>query len=251
VVTLLEAVAWRGLDNIIIPLGVFLLLHIYTAMPVRLLVYRFIAAALLLVFVMLYRSRTTLQGSALLASALVLYASWGVGGWPWLVAPAVLFLCYSLFLPGKLPATIRKDTTYAVTSVASASLLWLYISVLNGNGALFFPYTVAYAIHLSILGWTLRCLIAPEESVMRHGPMLVIQCWLLMFVPYMCLQPFSRVVMWRAALALPICGTAFGIFCFFEPRHQGLYEVHGWRWVRQAFLVFVFTAPLSFLGGAQ
>jgi phytol kinase len=251
VVTLLEAVAWRGQDNIIIPLGVFLLLHIYTAMPVRFLIARFIAASVLLVFVMLYRSRTTLQASALLASALVLYASWGVGGWPWLVAPAVLFICYSLFLPGKLPKTVRKDTPYAVTSVASAGLFWLYISALRGNQSQIFPYTVAYTIHLAILGWTLRCLIVPEQSALRRGPILVIQCWLLMFVPYLCMQPFSSATLWQAALALPACGLAFGIFCFFEPRYQGLYEVNGWRWVRQAVLVFVLTAPLSLFGGAQ
>jgi phytol kinase len=251
VVTLLEAVAWRGQDNIIIPLGVFLLLHIYSAMPVRFLIYRFIAASLLLVFVMLYRSRTTLQASALLACALVLYASWGVGGWPWLVAPAVLFICYSLFLPGKLPEPARKDTTYAVASVASAGLFWLCISVLNGSERLFFAYTVAYTIHLAILGWTLRCLIIPDQSVLRLGPKLVIQCWLLMFLPYLCLQPFSRGLIWHAALALPVCGLAFGIFCLFEPRHQGLYEINGWRWVRQAILVFVFTAPLSFIGDAK
>ncbi len=251
VVTLLEAVSWRGQDNLIIPLGVFLLLHIYTAMPLRYLVVRFIAASFLLVFVLLYRSRTTLQASALLASALVLYASWGVGGWPWLVAPAVLFICYSLFLPGKIPATVPKDTTYAVTSVASAGLFWLYISELRGTQAQIFPYTVAYTIHLAILGWTLRCLIVPDQCALRRGPMLVIQSWLLMFVPYVCLQPFSQVTLLQAALALPLCALAFGIFCLFEPRHQGRYEVNGWRWVRQAVLVFVFTVPLSFIAGAK
>jgi phytol kinase len=33
IVMLLEAIAWRGLDNIFIPLGVFILLRLYLAMP--------------------------------------------------------------------------------------------------------------------------------------------------------------------------------------------------------------------------
>ena len=250
-VTLLEAVAWRGLDNVIIPLGVFLLLHIYTAMPEGLLVYRFIAACALLVFVLLYRRRTTLEASALLASALVLYASWGVGGWPWLIAPAVLFACYSYFLPGNLLRDARKDNVYAVTSVASAGLLWLYLAKLDGHAGFLFPYTVGYTIHLAILAWTLGVLRDPAQSPWKSGPMLLIRCWVLMFAPYLFLRVPTMAELARAAAALPLCGLAFAVFCIFEPRRDGLYCADGWRWLREGALVLLFTAPLALLGGSQ
>jgi phytol kinase len=251
VVTLLEAVSWRGLDNVVIPLGVFLLLHIYTAMPVRLLIYRFIAASALLAFVMLYRTRTTLQASALLASALVLYASWGVGGWPWLIAPAILFACYSSFLPGKLNPGVSKDNVYAVASVASAGLLWLYLAKLDGHSTLIFPYTVGYTIHLAILGWTLSVVRDPAQSAWKRGPILVLQCWVLMFAPFLILRVSAMDALTQVLEALPFCGLAFAVFCVLEPRRNGLYSVDGWRWARQAALVLVFTAPLAFLRGPQ
>lgn len=249
VVMLLEAVSWRGLDNVVIPLGVFLLLHIYTSLPVPDLVARFIAALVLIAFVLLYRSRTTLQHTALLASALVLYASWAIGGWRWFIAPALLFLSYSLFVPRSYLANTRKDNVLAVASVASAGFLWLYLAHVRDDRGLIFPYTAGYTVHLAILGWTLHVLRDPAFSAWRRGLVLLVQCWLLMFVPYVLLAGFSRSSVFEAILALPLCALSFAMFCIIEPRHQGLYSVDAWRWLREASIVLVSTVPLAFAKG--
>jgi phytol kinase len=249
VVMLLEAVSWRGLDNIVIPLGVFLLLHIYTALPVFDLVCRFIAALVLIAFVLLYQSRTTLQHTALLASALVLYASWGVGGWRWLIAPALLLLTYSYFVPRSYLANTRKDNVLAVSSVASAGLLWLYFAHVRDDRGLIFPYTTGYTLHLAILGWTLHVLRDPAFGAWKRGLALVLQCWLLMFVPYTLMGGLSRASLIQAALALPLCALSFLVFCLIEPRHEGLYSVGAWRWLREAAVVLVSTIPLAFVKG--
>ncbi len=247
VVTLLEAVSWRGLDNLIIPLGVLLLLHIFTALPLRLLVYRLIAALVLLVAVVLYRKHTTLQHTALIAAALVLYASWGAGGWQWVVAPAMLLACYSIFLSDKQLISTRKDNVYAVASVGSAGLLWIYFSRLTGNSALLFPYTMSYTAHLALLGWTLRALRKPEQSPWKGGLVLLLQCWVLMFAPYFMVAGFSRAALVNAVIALPVCALSFALFCIIEPRHNGLYSDTGWRWLRQAVLVLLASAPLALM----
>lgn len=249
VVTLLEAVSWRGLDNLIIPLGVLLLLHIYTAMPAQLLIYRLVAALVLLALVLLYRPRTTLQDTALLASALVLYASWGAGGWRWFLAPALLFACYSMFLPDSRLLAARKDTVYAVASVSSAGLFWIWFATLTGDEALLFPYTAAYAVHLSILAWTLSVLRNPDQRAWKRGPVLVLVCWVLMFTPYVWMEGSSTAAAKRALIALPACGLVFALFCMIERRRNGLYSDQGWRWLRQAGLVFLTTAPLAMLKG--
>jgi len=249
VVTLLEAVSSRGLDNLVIPLGVLLLLHIYTSLPVQQLVYRFIAALILLVLVLLYRSHTTLQDTALIASALVLYASWGAGGWQWLIAPAMLFAFYSIFLHDSRLIAARRDNVYAVASVASAGLLWIYLAKETGSQALIFPYTAAYTVHFALLGWTLSVLRNPAKSAWKHGTILLLKCWVLMFAAYFFIAGFSRDAAWRALIALPVCGVSFALFCIFEPRHTGLYSDNGWRWLRQAVLVLLSTAPLAFMRG--
>jgi phytol kinase len=248
IVMLLEAVSWRGMDNVVIPLGVFLLLRIYTALPVPLLVFRFVIALILIAFVLLYRSRTTLQHTALLASALVLYASWGIGGWRWLVAPALLFLSYSLFVPRSYLANTRKDNVLAVASVSAAGFLWMYLAHGRDERALIFPYTAAYTVHLVILGWTLHVVRDPALGAWKRGLVLIIQCWLVMFVPYVLIDGLSRASFLRAAMALPLCALAFFVFCIIEPRHQGLYSVGAWRWLREAAIVLVSTLPLAFVG---
>ena len=247
VVTLLEAVAWRGLDNIFIPLGGFLLLHIYTALPLRALVFRFIAATVLVTGVLLYRSRTTLEASALIASALALYASWGAGGWEWFLSPAILFACYSFFAPRDVVDTPRKDNVYAVTSVAAAGLVWLFLAKVNGHPDFIFPYTAAYAVHLAILAWTLSVRRDSNQSPWRRGSVLLVEAWVLIFVPYVWLEGATISALQHALAALAICAVTFTAFCVIERRRNGLYAVDGWRWLRQAALVGIFTVPLAWV----
>jgi len=241
IVTLLEAVAWSGLDNLFIPLGVFLLLHIYMSMPLKLLIFRLVIATVLLGFVFVYRSRTTLEGSALLASALALYASWAIGGWRWLLPPLILFCSYSLFYPGRIKGIERRHNVYAVSSVASTGLLWIYVAHLKGNSDLLFPYTAAFAMHLVLLGWTLSCLRDPARTLWKSGPLVVLEGWLLLFIPFVLIGGFSITSLLLAGTALPLCGLAFCIFCWIEPRRNGEYSVSPRRWMRQAVIVLVIT----------
>ena len=241
VVTLLEAIAWSGLDNLFIPLGVFILLHIYMTMAVWMLVMRLIVAAGLLLFVLLYRSRTTLQASALLASALVLYVSWGLGGWRWLVAPATLFVTYTLFVPARLLREDRTHNVYAVLSAASSGLVWVFIAQTKRGAVLLYPYTLGYAIQLAILSWTLKVLRNPEDRAWRAGPAIVTASSLLMFLPWISEERFSRVALLGSLAGWVLCAAAFAIFCTFETRQDGLYSVGGVRWARQAAIVFAAT----------
>ena len=89
-IMLFEAIAWRGLDNLFIPLVCFLMLKIYLGPPVLgavALLARVIVLLALFVFVLIWRSRSTLDASGLLAAALVGYLAWALGGWRWLIFP--------------------------------------------------------------------------------------------------------------------------------------------------------------------
>jgi len=133
IVMLLEAIAWRGLDNIFIPLGVFITLRLYLAMPLGQLWDRFRVGMALVIFVTLYARKTTLQGSALLASALVLYISWALGGWQWLLPPAILLLAYTFFFPGKKSTNREKcSRQFCCRARHRANRLRLLLYMANG-----------------------------------------------------------------------------------------------------------------------
>jgi phytol kinase len=238
-VMLLEAIAWRGLDNLIIPLSVFVLLRLYLNMSVTQLWDRFRVAAALVILVTAYGRRTTLQGSALLASVLVLYVSWSVGGWQWLLPPTLLLLTYALFFPGKITAADRTHTVYAVVSVASTGLVWLFLSIVRHEPKLFFPYTVAYAAHLAIVAWN----VLHPRFVSSRGLMYLVSplAWLLMFLPYVAFEKVSRDSLEQAGLGLLLVAIAFGFFFYVEPKQDGIYPASTDRWLRQAAIVMLAT----------
>jgi phytol kinase len=238
-VMLLEAIAWRGLDNIFIPLGVFLLLRIYLDMPLLQLWHRFLVGVSLVLFVTVYARRTTLQGSALLASALVLYASWALGGWQWLVPPMMLFLVSSLSFPGKIAESDRTHNLYAVLSISAAGLMWLFLYRIWQQPALLYPYTLSYTLHLAIVVWSL---IYPRLSSVRLASVAcVFKSWLLMFGLYVGMERGSWLSLFQAAAALPLCAAVFWFFYLVEPRKEGIYPASRARWLRQAALVLVVT----------
>ena len=104
-VMLLEAIAWRGQDNMIIPLGMFFLLHSFLPLGVTALLWRLFVIVALVLWVLIWRERTTLSNSAVLAAALSGYAVWAFGGWLWLAAPLLLFIIYVMLppFPGERP----------------------------------------------------------------------------------------------------------------------------------------------------
>src|SRR6185436_13798908 len=86
-VMLLEGIAWRGLDNLLVPLGAFLLLHAYLRLGAPAIALRLVVALAWVGLVLSWRRRTSLNDAALLAAALVGYVASAIGGWQWVVPP--------------------------------------------------------------------------------------------------------------------------------------------------------------------
>jgi phytol kinase len=245
IVMLLEAIAWRGLDNVFIPLGVFILLKLYLAMPLNQLWNRFRIGVALVLFVTVYGRKTTLQGSALLAAALVLYVSWALGGWQWLIPPAILLLAYTFFFPGKIAESNRTHNVYAVLGTAFPGLLWLFLYRVWRQPDLFFPYTLAFAIHLALVAWNL--LYPRHASARLKMGACVLLAWGLMFAPYVAIEGQSSLSLLRAGMALLICALAFAAFYWSEKPRDGDYPASAARWLRQATLVLLATGAARIL----
>lgn len=245
IVMLLEAIAWRGLDNMFIPLGVFILLKLYLVMPLAQLWNRLRIGIALVIFVTAYGRKTTLQGSALLAAALVLYVSWALGGWQWLMPPAMMLLVYTFFFPGKITASDRTHNVYAVLGIAFPGLIWLFLYRVWRQPDLFFPYTLAFAIHLALVAWNL---LYPRHAAarLRMGAC-VLLAWGLMFGPYVAIEGKSSLSLMQAALALLICALTFTAFYWAEKPRDGDYPASAARWLRQAALVLLATGAARML----
>jgi phytol kinase len=237
VAMLLEAIAWRGLDNLFIPLGGFILLKAYLDLDTNALIARFCVTLALVILLYIFRRHATLDSAALLGAALIGYVTWALGGWKWLVPPMVFFISYPLLSRRTKRNTARVHDIHAVLSVTSAGLLWLCLSKVLHNPAFYFPFTVAFAAHLAIVGTTrIRC-DHPALSV----PVVVRRCilvgWLILFLPYYVLEGLAQRAAVQGIAALIAVTIATLAFNHVQPRMEDC-PTDEPRWLRQAGIVF-------------
>src|SRR6266850_929556 len=121
-VMLLEGIAWRGLDNLLVP-------------P--------------------WKRISSLNAAALLGAALVGYIATALGGWIWVLPPLLLFVSYNLVWPRTEIDREHSATMHSVLATNVPGLMWL----LAGNLArdeyalrYFWPYAITYGAHLAMIG---------------------------------------------------------------------------------------------------
>lgn len=151
-VMMAEAIAWRGLDNLVIPLATYFLLEAFLHLSAAALAGQLLIVAGLGAVALAWRRRTTLNDGALMGCILAGYVILVLGGPLWLLAPLLLFVSYVPLTrptPGDDP---RSHNVRVVLSLASAGLVWLLLARALHLPALFYPFTIVFAAHLAIIG---------------------------------------------------------------------------------------------------
>ena len=156
--TIVEAVSWRGLDNLFVPLGTFAILLRLMTFPATLLAGHFLVLAVLLGVAAVLRRETTVGGAGVFGAALVGYLAWALGGTAWLLPPVLVYLLYARVWPAAREAdglphdpARRPHTAHNVFSVSSVGIVWLVASSAL-DVELLFPYALAWAASFSFLG---------------------------------------------------------------------------------------------------
>lgn len=231
--TMFEAIAWRGLDNLVLPLVSFLLLKIYVAMPVHDLVMRLLVTAVMMIGLVMYGSRTTLAGSALLGALLVGYVSWALGGWHWLLPPLIVFFGYTMLSPPTEANSRRIHDVHAVLCVSSAGLIWLFLYRLLDRPEFLFPFTLAFAAHLAIIGIARLRYDYPQMSTVALLGICILRGWLFLFLPYLLVEGITEQTIKCTLIAL--AGVALAALAFFWTQ-PGIDDcpTDTPRWFRQA-----------------
>lgn len=153
---LLESVAWRGLDNLFVPLASYALLHNFLPLDAGSLVQRFLLTVGAALALLVLGRRSTLTQSGLVSAFLVGYFLVVVGGWSWLFPPLLLFLAYRFLTPSSAYDAMRMHKMRVILSVNLAGLMLVTISEFVPHPALNFAFFSNYAAHLAIIG-LVRC----------------------------------------------------------------------------------------------
>jgi phytol kinase len=146
---LVEAVSWRGLDNLLVPLVAFAQMEIYPTLTSAQLIARGVAMVLLALFMLGWR-RHLLDSSARIGAALAIYFYWSVGDWRWLMAPAVLLASYTWLMP-TIPGGAPRHNFTAVLCVASAGVIWAVANARLPADHWLWLYTLGFATQQAII----------------------------------------------------------------------------------------------------
>lgn len=142
---LIEAISWRGLDNLFVPIGLFLLLQNLAFLPLSNLL-GISAAFISILCIGLFAARRMqidLHAVNTVITAALFF--WIVGGWANLAAPLSVFLIH-LWLNRKE----KKEDLPVVLSIISTALLWYVVSELF-NYNTYYVYNLSFAFHLVML----------------------------------------------------------------------------------------------------
>jgi phytol kinase len=243
-VMLLEAIAWRGLDNLFIPFGGFLLLRTFVELDAPALVARFLVTVGLLVLVVMLRRQRTMTDAAIVAGVLVGYVAWSVGGWAWLVPPFVLFMAYSALWPRTANVRDRPHDVVAVFSVTGCGLLWLLLAPALGSTDFYYPYTLTFAANLVFIGVTWWLDYRRTAPAWRGVLTSALVAWGAALPPFVAVAALYGQLdtAWRqAVLALPLLAVAGAAFVVLLP-HQRNRPSRDFPWGRQAMLALATSA---------
>jgi len=146
---LVEAVSWRGLDNLLVPLVAFAQLRVYPELTWLDLLGCGATMLLLVLFMLNWRKRL-LDSSARLGAALALYLFWSLGDWRWLVAPAVLLASYTRLMP-TVPGGPQRHYLAAVLCIGSAGIIWAGLNAWAVESRWLWFFTVGFATQQAII----------------------------------------------------------------------------------------------------
>ena len=233
VVMLLEGSAWRGLDNLFIPLGGYFLLRVYLTLDAAQLAARLAVTSALVVFIVAERRRTTLEDDSLVAGAFLCYLAWALMGWRWIVPPFVIFIAYRWLSPVTADNSRRMHGVPAVLSVWAPAVAWLALAHRLADRSLLFPFTLVFAVHLSMFGISR---LAYQYASRPLGPLVgravAVSCAFVL-IPYVVTAGPGAAVWMALAAAIPavLAGTLAFVAAQPDIRHA---RQDARRWVGQS-----------------
>lgn len=213
---LIEAIAWEGIDNVLVPLATFIAVDGHREATLRLQLEHLASITLLTVLVFVLRRRMPLTAGALASTALGLYLCLTLGSPAWLLAPVTVAAAALALYWARRPVAPRPLADYGVqviVSLAIPGLMWLLTVRGLGQERALYGFTVCWAAQLAGLGAFSRQsgeLEAPMHPASGRDLLTGLALSLLVLLPWALLHGASTMqVLAGAALvagALLLCG---------------------------------------------
>jgi phytol kinase len=231
-VMVLEGSAWRGLDNLFIPIGGYFLLRAYLDMDAAALAARLLVTSGLVALIIIARRKTTLGDDSLAAGAFLCYLAWASMGWPWLVGPFAILLGYRWLSPPTEDNSRRMHGVAAILSIWAPAVLWLVLGRALSDPSLLLPYTVVFAAQLAMFGISRLAFQFPARRLDAIFARVVVTSAAIVLIPFVLATGRDVATVARALSTLPAVAAGAALFVRAQPDIRNA-EATPRRWITQ------------------
>jgi len=153
---IVEATAWQGIDNLLLPFSTLLMLRIYADLPLEQLWLRLALLAVLVIVFLVVRRRMLMREGTMLGTLLAIYLCWVFGDPRWVVAPLLMVLIHrglARWTPPDLE--LRPVGHHALLALILPALAWVFAWRFSGAPWCFAAFHVSLAAHVAMLALAL------------------------------------------------------------------------------------------------
>lgn len=241
VVMLVEAIATRGLDNLVVPLAAVFLLERFLGFDVAALSWRLLGAAGLFAVVFCLRRGSSLNGGALLGAVLFGYGCWALGGWMFVVPPLLLFFEH-LWVTRRLRrvAALEHDLCPMV-AIGLSTIPWPVVAAWHGEwaAAALGAFVCGTVAHLAMFNLATRVFVARRRATARMKHRAVVKALLVCGI-------IGWLLVTREPLVYALGWLFTGLISRFAVEVHGRFlrrqldgDHHPLRWLRQGVLALL------------
>jgi len=238
-----EAAAWWGLDNLIIPIWGYMMLKSLLEMDSPQLATHMVVVLVMSLTVRFWRNRTTLGDDALFGAILWGYVVWVVGGWRWVIPPAIQLLTYAT-ITARTPVSQQRVFRFpAVLANISGAFFWLLVFRQSGEAAMFFPFAACFGANVAIIALVRQKAAFPETGWRKALSVNAAKGMVVVVPAILVMEGLSWSTLLDLGAALLAVYAATAAFYRLKPAVPDFTEDAG-QWARQSAVVAV-TSTLA------
>lgn len=243
ILMLMEAIAWRGLDNLFVPLVSYVCLVRLLTLSVAELTVRLLVLVLVIVALSFWRQSTRLTQSAAIGMGLVLYVTWAAGGWYWLLAPVATGAAYTLLClrPARTP---QRHTVHAIACIGGVGLCWLCLAQIIGTVNTVYAYGVGYGANLAMIALAAYAERCPRRRLVLATTKAVSLGFAALAIPHLIVWRQNSSALPLAGLGLLLVLAAAMAFIGWQPKLYAC-PTDAARWTRQG-LISALASAIAF-----
>lgn len=231
ILVLIEAIAWRGLDNLFIPVASYVCLVRLLQFSWPVLLVHLTVLMAIIVALACWSTLTRLTQSAMIGAALLLFVTWAAADWRWLIAPVVTGIGYTLLCQERIKNP-HRHTVHAIACIGGVALCWIALWQVAANVHSVYAYGVAYGTNLGMIGLTHFARHTISRSLITAILKGIALSFWLMATPYLIVWRDNPKAIQMAIGALVILSTALAAFAVWQPALAESPQ-DGDRWTRQ------------------